>query len=146
MITKSMSIDGRKILLTVWDTAGSERFQGVSTKYIRNAQACILMYDITSKESFDSVAKWVADIEQKGRDNIVVILVGNKKDMESRREVAKETGQAMAKTHGYKFFETSALQNELVTETFEVLIKELCKVEFDQCLYKEHEEKQNSCC
>ena len=77
----------RSSFFQIWDTAGQERFRSVTRSYYRGAAGALLVYDITSRESFNSLANWLTDARTLASPSIVILLVGNKKDLEEEREV-----------------------------------------------------------
>lgn len=114
----TVSVRGKSIKLNVWDTAGQEHFRSVTRTYYRAAAGALLVYDITSRTSFEHVASWIAEAREHGNPNTVMMLVGNKNDMEARREVPHDEAAAYAKQHGLIFIETSARTACNVKEAF----------------------------
>jgi Ras-related protein Rab-1A len=96
------------VKLQIWDTAGQERFQTITRSYYRKAHGIIIVYDITSKASFDSVESWLLEINSLNNDTVCKLLVGNKADLSNQRAVAKPAAQALAGKLGLLFVETSA--------------------------------------
>lgn len=80
-----MYVEDKVIILNLWDTAGQERFKSLIPSYIKDSAVAIVCYDVTSKESFISVDKWIEDAKAIREDNVLLILVGNKADMDSTR-------------------------------------------------------------
>lgn len=107
-LTKNVYLEDKTIRLIMWDTAGSERFKSLIPSYIKNANAIILAYDITSKSSFASLDKWLADISDKVPANAYIIIAGNKLDLESKRQVSIDDVKKFADEKKLKFIETSA--------------------------------------
>ena len=106
-------------LIQIWDTAGQERYRGVTRSYYRGAMACLLVYDITVRESFNHVEKWLNDARLLAGPDIAVILIGNKCDLEhNQRQVQKAEASQLAAQNGMLFFETSARTGEYVDEAF----------------------------
>lgn len=91
-----------------WDTAGQERFRTITSSYYRGAHGIIIVYDITDRESFDNVKQWLNEIDRYACENVNKLLVGNKCDMESKRQVEYEEAKAFADERGIPFLETSA--------------------------------------
>ncbi len=81
--------DGNEIFMKIWDTAGQERFQDITASFYKKANGILIVYDITDKKTFERVSNWIDSITNKANVNTVKILVGNKKDLEDRREVTK---------------------------------------------------------
>ncbi|XP_028933810.1 ras-related protein Rab-2B isoform X1 [Ornithorhynchus anatinus] len=105
---RMISIDGKQIKLQIWDTAGQESFRSITRSYYRGAAGALLVYDITRRETFIHLTSWLEDARQHSSSNMVIMLIGNKSDLESRRDVKKEEGEAFAREHGLIFMETSA--------------------------------------
>lgn len=84
---KNIQMKGKKVKMQIWDTAGQERFRTITCNYYNNAHGILIVYDITDKESFNAVKEWIAEIDKYGKKNVVKILVGNKVDMDDKREV-----------------------------------------------------------
>lgn len=115
--TKDMMIDKKRVKILVWDTAGQESFRAITRSYYRDTCCVVLMYDIISRKSFDSVNKWLIDV-QKLSVNPVLILVGNKLDLEQKRCVTYEEGEEFAKNHNMFFLETSAKTGANIEHVF----------------------------
>jgi Ras-related protein Rab-1A len=105
---KNIEIEGKKIKLQIWDTAGEERFRTITTSYYKGAHAILIVFDITEKDSFEHVKNWVADIDKFAKQGVLRILVGNKCDLEKQRIVSKEEANELAEKLGIKYIETSA--------------------------------------
>ena len=106
------------------DTAGQERFKSINTSYYRKADCCLLVYDISDKYSFDQLKDYfIETIKEKCKKNIQIILLGNKTDLEDKRQVSPEEGANLALLNNYIFLETSCLKNKNVADAFETLIE-----------------------
>eukprot|EP01083_Nonionella_stella_P021171 58709_1 len=118
--TKKFDIGRNLITLQIWDTAGQERFESLGKAFYRGANACILVYDITSKQSFDKVADWKASFEQinslEESDEFPFLLIGNKSDLEENREITMNEATNYAQTHKMKYYETSALSGKNIKD------------------------------
>ena len=116
--------DGSLVSVQIMDTGGAERFRSITTNYYRNADCCLLVYDITDENSFEEIKNFFNEkIKEKCKENITVILLGNKTDLESERKVPSEKGANFCVENGYIFMETSCLKNENVADAFETLIE-----------------------
>ena len=115
---KTIELRGKKIKLQIWDTAGQERFHTITTSYYRGAMGIILVYDITNIKSFDNIAKWLRTIQEHATTDVEKMILGNKCDMEDKRVISKERGEAMARDNDVKFLETSAKTNVNIERAF----------------------------
>ena len=113
--SKIFTINSIKYKIIYYDTAGQERYSSISSKYIKSANGVILVYDITNQKSFSKIQEWSNNLE-KNNNNYIAVLVGNKIDLESKREVSKNEGLTLANQLNIEFFETSCLTNENVEE------------------------------
>ncbi|VDD76180.1 unnamed protein product [Mesocestoides corti] len=119
---KTVFRQDKRVKLQIWDTAGQERYRTITTAYYRGALGFILMYDITNEDSFNAVRDWVTQIKTYSWDNAQVVLVGNKSDLASERQITTERGRALADTLGLNFFETSAKDNVNVKAVFDLMV------------------------
>ncbi|XP_006460506.1 hypothetical protein AGABI2DRAFT_55947, partial [Agaricus bisporus var. bisporus H97] len=103
-----LQVDDRPCSVEVIDTAGQEDYETLRNQWIREGDTFILVYSVTSRETFKHVGKYFQSICQVKRGNAVFVLIGNKSDQDSEREVSREEGIALAKLLGCEFFETSA--------------------------------------
>jgi len=115
---KTVDIDNKLVKIQIWDTAGQEAFQAITRTYYKGAVGALLVYDITRKETFLHVMKWLEEVRNNSSKNIVVILIGNKKDLENKRQVSYEEGEQLAKENGLLFLEVSAKTAFNVEEAF----------------------------
>lgn len=97
-----------KVDLQIWDTAGQERFQSITANYYHGSHAIAIVYDITSRQSFENVRKWISEVDRLATPQVCKLLVGNKADLADKREVSKQEGQSLADGLGIPFMETSA--------------------------------------
>jgi small GTP-binding protein len=115
--------NGKKVNAKFFDTSGQERFHSLSANFIKRADGVILMYDITNRESFDTISKWLDDIIDYKERDFPIILVGNKCDLENERKVPKEEGESFANKLNVKFYETSNKDGINIEESSRELIK-----------------------
>jgi small GTP-binding protein len=115
--TKNISLDNSETStrLLIFDTAGQERFRTITSAYYRGADGVMLMYDISDRTSFDSVDRWVRNFrEHTTKQNVQILLVGCKNDLEDARQVSFKDAEALALKHGTTVFETSAKTGDAV--------------------------------
>ena len=116
--------DGSLVNVEFLDTAGQERYRTLNNQYYRKADSCLLVYDISNKISFQSIKNYYKrEIKEKCKDDIKIILLGNKTDLEDQREVSSIEGADFAFENNYIFMETSCLENRNVADSFETLIE-----------------------
>ncbi|XP_030639929.1 ras-related protein Rab-8A-like isoform X2 [Chanos chanos] len=127
---RTIDVDGKRIKLQIWDTAGQERFRTITTAYYRGAMGIMLVYDITSEKSFDNIKNWIKNIEEHASADVVKMLLGNKCDMNSSRQVSVQRGEQLAAERGITFMETSAKADINVENAFVTLARHIkAKVE-----------------
>ena len=143
---RTIEMKGKRVRLQIWDTAGQERFHAIGVSYYRTAMGIILVYDIARRQSFDNIAKWLRNIDECAKADVVKLLVGNKSDLqETARAVKREEGEKLADEFGMSFFETSAKENSSVEEAFECIAKDIMERIFDISNKKEqHEQPQKA--
>ncbi|KAJ3887001.1 ras family-domain-containing protein [Lentinula edodes] len=117
-----MDVNGKKVKLSIWDTAGQERFRTITSSYYRGAQGIILVYDVSSRESFDALPRWYSELETYVSDSVVKILVGNK---EFSRQVPTAEASAFAERMNSLFIEASAKMSVNVKETFQEVVEKI---------------------
>ncbi|XP_037320381.1 ras-related protein Rab-37-like [Pungitius pungitius] len=122
---KVVTVDDVKVRLQIWDTAGQERFRSVTHAYYRDAHALLLLYDITSKTSFDNIRAWLTEIHEYAQSDVVIMLLGNKTDMNSDRAIRRDEGERLAREYSVPFMETSAKTGVNVELAFTAVSKEL---------------------
>ena len=119
---KNKNISNYKInvKIEIWDTAGQEKYHSLAPMYYRGCKAALIIYDITSYDSFQHSKKWIKELESNGMNgnNTVIILVGNKIDLNVSRKVSIQEAQTYAKENNILFFETSAKTNENIKQVF----------------------------
>eukprot|EP00056_Hartaetosiga_gracilis_P019607 m.15105 g.15105 ORF g.15105 m.15105 type:complete len:213 (-) comp7806_c0_seq2:152-790(-) len=116
--TRIIEVSGQKIKLQIWDTAGQERFRAVTRSYYRGAAGALLVYDISRRSTYNRLQTWLNDCRALTNPNTVIILIGNKSDLEDKRDVTHEEAQQFADQNGLVFLETSAKNGDNVEEAF----------------------------
>ncbi|GAB5366832.1 hypothetical protein AAMO2058_001177500 [Amorphochlora amoebiformis] len=148
MRIRTVEIEGRKVKVKIWDTAGQEQFRVITRNYYRGAQGVVLVYDITNRPSFQHVTKWIRDVKEYADEGVNVVLVGNKCDLETDRQVSKAEGREIAEKNQLAFFETSALSGIYVEDAFgELVTSAVAKLPPEEKTVNiSSEEKNKSCC
>ncbi|KAJ4968821.1 hypothetical protein NE237_015522 [Protea cynaroides] len=124
-LTQSLDIDGKEVKAQIWDTAGQERFRAVTSAYYRGAVGALIVYDISRRTTFESVGRWLDEINTHSDTTVARMLVGNKCDLDDVRDVSVEEGKTLAEAERLFFMETSALDSTNVKKAFEMVILEI---------------------
>ena len=114
--------NNQKVKIAIYDTNGQERYKSLSLNYLKKADGILLFYDITDKESFDSIKEWMQSIYDVKDNNFPIVLIGNKIDLEDERIVTKEEGESESLKYNIKFYETSCKDNINIKESILFLI------------------------
>ncbi|KAE9602852.1 hypothetical protein Lal_00049678 [Lupinus albus] len=126
--TRTLLIDHKSVKAQIWDTAGQERYRAVTSAYYRGAAGAMLVYDITKRPTFDHIPRWLEELRNHADKNIVIILIGNKSDLEDQRDVPTEDAKEFAEKEGLFFLETSALQATNVESAFTTVLTEIYNI------------------
>jgi small GTP-binding protein len=125
--TKTMEVSGKTVKAQIWDTAGQERYRAIISAYYRGAVGAMLLYDITSALTFNSLSRWLQELRENADPAIVVMLVGNKSDLQDNRAVTIEEGVGFSRSKNLFFIEASAKDASNVQDAFIGLITEIVK-------------------
>mmetsp|Transcript_96698 Transcript_96698/g.153019 ORF Transcript_96698/g.153019 Transcript_96698/m.153019 type:complete len:214 (-) Transcript_96698:113-754(-) len=112
-----VTIDHKQIKLQIWDTAGQESFRSITRSYYRGASGALLVYDVSRRDTFEHLLRWLEEARQNASANMVIMLIANKSDLE-KRAVTYEEGASFAREHGLLFRETSAKSSSNVETAF----------------------------
>jgi Ras-related protein Rab-1A len=123
---KDCEKNGKKIRLQIWDTAGQERFRVIAKSYYRGAQFTIVTFDLTNRESFDNVEKWISDVINNGNDKIKFLLVGTKSDL-IENDYDRKYIFDFVESRNLKYIESSSKNGENIDEIFNFIISEMIK-------------------
>ena len=129
--TKNFKIEDNIVKVQIWDTAGQERYRSITNAYYKGAKGSLLVYDITNPKTFESIDRWLSDLKVNGDENISVVLLGNKSDLESDRKVTTQQGKEKAEFYKLAFMETSALNGNNIEKAFSELITDVYKNHHD---------------
>lgn len=116
--SRIVDIGGEKIKLQIWDTAGQESFRSIARSYYRDAAGALLVFDVTRRETFNHLGRWLDEARQFASPNICITLVGNKADVTSKRQIDRAEAQAFADENGLSYVEASAKNADGVDEAF----------------------------
>jgi Ras-related protein Rab-1A len=122
--TKDIIVNNKKVKLQLWDTAGHERFRTITTSYYRGAHGIATVFDLTNRESFEHVEKWLEEINKYAKENVMRFLIGNKSDLVNERQVSYEEVRALANKLNIYYVETSAKNNINVSDFFQIATKD----------------------
>ena len=123
--SKKINYQNRDIEMQIWYSAGQEKYRAISKQYYKKANGILLLYDVTSRESFLGIKEWIRDINNMVTMKPSLILVGNKIDLE--RKVLSEEGEELSTKYNAMFFETSAATGKGIEETFQALVEDIMK-------------------
>ena len=122
--TKYMKMDDSSVKVLIWDTAGQEKFQNIAKQYYKGANGVLLIYDICSRKTFERIEFWLKELKENNRiDELFICLVGNKNDMEDKREISIEEGKKYANDNNIPFLEVSAKSGKGIIDLFKKVIK-----------------------
>ena len=116
--SKLSMIKGENYRLEIWDTAGQERYHSLAPMYYRGAKGAIVVFDITSANSFEKAKSWISELKLTANMNVQITLVGNKTDLQHRRQVLSDTAKNYAEQEELTYIETSAKNNINIDDIF----------------------------
>lgn len=123
---KIIKVKGEKVKVSIWDTAGQEKFQNIVKQYYNGANGILLIFDITSKKSFDKIDFWYNDLINKiNKDEIIIYLVGNKADLEENRIITIEEAEKYANQRDIPYFEVSAKSGDGIKKLFDDITNDI---------------------
>mmetsp|Transcript_22706 Transcript_22706/g.52983 ORF Transcript_22706/g.52983 Transcript_22706/m.52983 type:complete len:201 (-) Transcript_22706:303-905(-) len=124
-LSKRLTINDTTVNLAIWDTAGQERFHALGPIYYRDADGALLAYDITDAESFQKVKNWVKELRKMVGSEIVLVIAGNKCDLEKQRQVSAADADSYAQSVNAMHFSTSAKTGKGIDDCFLALTKKI---------------------
>ena len=139
-------IDGERVNIQIWDTAGQEKFKSLSPIYFRNSSAAIVVFSLTSRSSFRDLEEWIAFFLQHAGAHAKVFVAGNKSDLMEEYEVVPDEARAWAEANGYAFFLTSAKTGDGVEELFSHVAVDLAKTKAKTTVKMKPSEEKDRCC
>ena len=120
-----IQVEGKTVKAQIWDTAGQERYRAITSAYYRGAVGALLVYDLTKRQTFENVQRWLRELRDHADSNIVIVMIGNKSDLSHLRSVSEDDGQTMAEKEGLSFIETSALDATNIDKAFQTILTEI---------------------
>ncbi|XP_054475361.1 EF-hand calcium-binding domain-containing protein 4B [Anoplopoma fimbria] len=148
---KTIAVDNSQVALQLWDTAGQERYRSITKQFFRKADGVVVMYDVTTVQSFTAVRQWLTSVKEGAGEDIPIMLLGNKTDKEIERQVQKGMGERLAKDCQMTFYECSACSGHNVMESM-IHLARILKEQEDRekektvQLVGDPSEKKRSCC
>jgi len=124
---RTIQLEGKTIKLQIWDTAGQERFRTITSSYYRGAHGIIVVYDVTEMETFNNVKQWLHEIDRYASEGVNKLLVGNKADLVTKKQVETATAKELADSMSFPFLETSAKSATNVEHAFMTMASEIKK-------------------
>lgn len=121
-------VEGKTVKAQIWDTAGQERYRAITSAYYRGAVGALLVYDITKRQTYENVQRWLRELRDHADSNIVIMLAGNKADLNHLRAVQEQEGRGLAEKEGLSFLETSALEAVNVERAFQTILLDIYQI------------------
>ncbi|XP_051113362.1 ras-related protein Rab2BV-like isoform X2 [Andrographis paniculata] len=123
--TRTLEVEEKTVKAQIWDTAGQERYRAITSAYYRGAVGALLVYDISKRQSFDNIQRWLRELRDHADSNIVIMMIGNKSDLVRLRAVSEQDGQSLAEKEELLFLETSALEARNIEKAFQTVLSEI---------------------
>jgi Ras-related protein Rab-11A len=124
--SKKLKIKGVNIKAQIWDTAGQERYKSITNAYYKGAKGALVVFDISRKETFTTIDRWIGELKGNADNEVSIILIGNKSDLEEHRQVTQEEAKIKAEQYNLAYLETSALQAINIDKSFNMMIEGNC--------------------
>ncbi|PSR93149.1 Ras-related protein like [Actinidia chinensis var. chinensis] len=126
--TRTLQVEGKTVKAQIWDTAGQERYRAITSAYYRGAVGALLVYDITKRQTFENVLRWLHELRDHADSNIVIMLAGNKADLNHLRAVLEQDAHLLAEKEGLSFLETSALEALNIEKAFQTILLDIYQI------------------
>ena len=124
---KNIEIKDQIYRIQIWDTAGQENFRSITRAYYKNCVCAMVVYDITNSNSFQHIQNWIEEIQEQSPKTVLIILIGNKIDLEEKRVISYDEGNEFAIKNGIFFYETSAKTGVGIEDVFLKSVQEISK-------------------
>ena len=153
-VTKQVIVEGQTVELRIWDTAGQEVYRGLAPMYYRSSNIAIIVFDVTSNSSFESVDYWIKELKKNLKTNIIITICANKIDNEEERVISQRTAKGLADSNGAIYFEVSAQRGIGINGLFETSVSKMLSemngtvIQNQKTLNlnENNNENSNSCC
>jgi len=126
--TRTLQVEGKTVKAQIWDTAGQERYRAITSAYYRGAVGALVVYDITKRQTFENVQRWLRELRDHADSNIVIMMAGNKSDLNHLRAINEQDAQLFAEKEGLSFLETSALEARNVEKAFHTIMLDIYQI------------------
>ena len=123
--TADLLINNKKVRVQLWDTVGQEKYNSITQNLILRVQGIIILFDITNKDSFNNLNEWIKTVREQVGNNLAILLVGNKCDLEENRLVFKEEANIFAKNEKIKYIETSCKTGENIIKAIDYICEKI---------------------
>ena len=123
--TADLLINNKKVRVQLWDTVGQEKYKSITQNLILRVQGIIILFDITNKDSFNNLNEWIKTVREQAGNNLAILLVGNKCDLEENRLVFKEEANIFAKNEKIKYIETSCKTGENIIKAIDYICEKI---------------------
>ncbi len=123
--TADLLINNKKVRVQLWDTVGQEKYKSITQNLILRVQGIIILFDITNKDSFNNLNEWIKTVREQVGNNLAILLVGNKCDLEENRLVFKEEANIFAKNEKIKYIETSCKTGENIIKAIDYICEKI---------------------
>ena len=131
--SRTIKVKGKDIKIQIWDTAGQENFRSLTRSYYRSSIASLVVYDVTSRSTFDKLTSWIEELRENCQKETIIVIVGNKKDLDKQRQVTYQEGLNFAKKYGFQFTETCAFEKETIEPLFAGIAESILeKIQFGE--------------
>ncbi|KAA6400207.1 MAG: putative GTP-binding protein ryh1 [Streblomastix strix] len=124
-LAKTVSIDNRPVKLHLWDTAGQERFRALIPSYLRDSSAAVVLFDVTNRQSFDNLSRWIDEVRDVRGDEVLITIVGSKSDLVEYRAVISKEGEEKARQLNCLYMEISSKTGANIRNLFFLITKSL---------------------
>ena len=126
-LSKNFIINNEIFKIEIWDTAGQERYKSITSAYYKGAKGAFVVYDLTRRATFTNIEKWIGELKTCGNEDVFILLIGNKCDLKSERQVTKDEAAKKAEQLKISYCETSALDGKNIEYAFDTVVEEVAK-------------------